>query len=707
MNAAREVTEVFNDLVRLMVYHGRISPAAGERIIASHKIFMPLLRVSDDSKSGKGSKGSPFKKLGKGSTKATLDIRDAIIHRMQSVYSDLNQGEIEGAYVDMASTSGVGSPFVTKITNAETVVSKLDSLQGMVNEGLLTTESADLLNADDSVNPTDLVSGRGFQRGGKGHGIFSRWKDGKQEVYKIDPDVYDVISKVNNPALAEDAGVILEVISFPTRVSKYAWVTADIFGFLPKNWFRDMKTATMKGLQDVRPEEKSTGAFWKMQKEYVKGAGQLLGRGDSDIDKLWHRIGLTRQTRLKTSEQAKRKGVIARARHRKFRRKTFGKNVKRRKRDMVTDALVRTLDTVEAINSAIELAPRKAAAFQTLINIQESVGGFKINVKDGSITGKIPRWAETRALNNGLEATVNFSRHGEWAAGLDIVLPFFNAGVQGTTSQIMTMDNAITKARAGDRRHLNRILANVAVGMAGQAAALVYMMNKEDEDGLNHYELYRELNKDKKRDYTIIPVMIPILGTMYFTFPKEREWKPFSNAVDIVAEYIWARKKHEDPKSVRKEMVDMLTNEAVSRLPGTGGFYSAIVQVKTGYDVYFNRQIENARDVAHSNEFRYNEYTSSASKYLGSTGFAEWTDASPKEIDFVLRNVIGSTPFRTADWLQTGDITNAPFISSFLGKGVPRESINDLYIASERNRQKLNDYMDGLSNISQVFFVNS
>lgn len=701
--AANEVTEYFNTLIDLQVRRGLLSGKEGTAIKDSHDLYMPFFRqFNNASPQGAGrwlGVGAPIKKLRGGSIMPVLDVFDAMIDRTHDVYRAVHKHNVETSFIKVATESGVGAPFITRIAdNIPDVMEPKEMIDELAANDLippdLIADMRDRLASgkwthDDNVRLWGwFVYGQPRFRNQDAKNIIAyRREDGSVVRYKVDPNVHRVMTFANSQPMAEAAARIWGAIGTPTAISRMFMVHLNLPYFATKNIVRDLKTAAIKGLQDttgMEPGIVNPGVVAEIPKQWKQMTAAKFGEDQNDLDRLFRQDGGLRATKLKTAQQAT--GVVSRRQQAREKRRVFGG--KKRIFDHVSEGF----ETIEKINDIIELAPRKAAYNVTLRELSKVTDEFSIDEND-NIVGTVPQWARSRAMYNAMEITVNFNRRGQAARYVEPILLFYNAAMQGNNSHIMTMKKAAT-----DKKQLARVIANITLSVMAKGVALAAMAQmafdpEDEEDDSTLLDKYWEIPEYYKQQSDVV-VVRPFGQNMTLALPVEREWKMIGN---LAEEYFWKplfrASGHEVPYAeggAPEKLKDEIGGELADRIPLTGGTIPVALQLFFGYDLFRNRWIETQWDDKKEVEYRMDDRTAWA--HRASLYGGKYLGLSPKEIDFLSRNTFGSMPGNLMTWAFTAEdpkqrLSKLPFAGPYIVDDLPRQSYSDYYEAQRRNER--------------------
>jgi hypothetical protein len=678
--ARNKVTKYFNDLLKLRLYHGLMTEGEYDLITSNHMIYMPFLRqFSAAVDQAPIERGQPIRRLKLGSVMPVLDVYDAMIERTQAIYTELTRHNIRKSFVDLAQESGIGGQWVRRLPE------KPNNMDNVM----------EIKQGDES------------------------------SYYRVDPDLYRQIEGHNNPQLAGMQAKLLRMVGAQTKWSAYFMVAASPY-FTLRNAPRDIKTTWIKGLHDTTGiEDKQLISPGVSTVSVIKGWAPESMRKQSDVDKLYHRLGGTLETRVRTMAGDSLYGS-------KFndwmsdiskRRLFLRDDVDRPLGDKFVSGMQRMVKGIEALNNTIELAPRRAAFIRTLKMLSETTDQFTLH-DDGRIEGEVPQWAWSQAMFNAQEITTNFNRRGEWAAVLDKLFVFYNAAKQGTYSQIMTLAKAAGGKGPLDAQawknvmglktpHARRLVLSMTLGIAAKGMALWAMANMaasdDPDDDTTLLDHYWEIPDYLKKSQDIFLFRMPGMGDsmVSLSLGNEREWNLISKtAEEMLWKPVFSAAGFNIPtydRNVPDWVGDQATDLFFERVPVSGGVASVTMQSLFNYDIFRNKPIENRWDQEAHAEYRYDDRTSSIAQQLSMYG-GRHLGISPKMIDFWGDNTLGSMFRKGSDFvagaaadlrdeefsLNTIVNANTPFIGPLLADPTARQSINDFYILRQRNTQDMN-----------------
>lgn len=736
--AAEEITNFFDDLLTLQFKHGLLSENAYMSILDSHRYYMPFYRQLENIIRGNISTTvamgvrSTEMRLKTGGVAPVLDVFEAMVQKARETYAAIANFKIQESTINLAILSGAGSPFVVKVDPKFAVkafpIRRI--LRDLVKKGVISKEWAKFIRIAEKIYSGEELTerekkivddyysfkGRGFdwsnpignlkadgvprvsefiklyypnRRINRKTNIVPLERAGKLEYYRIDPELLNTL-RYSSPKFGQLTTIILGKLGRITDFIKGNMVKYNPFYYGPKNLLRDYKTFSIKWLQESDEKDlTATDALLtpsilyakKFEKEIEDLAKRIKGEyEESDVDRIYRRFGGLTHTKIGRSMTDPQ-----RMKTQSYLRRVIGKSRDISSTKSIKDSARWVGSQIEAFNNVVELLPRRIAFEQTLRKLQDR-GGYTLN-EDGSISGEVPLWVISQALNNSLETTTNFNRRGSLAYLLEPIFIFYNANIQGTVSQVLTIRKAISS-----KSHAKRLAYNLALAMASRAAyvaTLYFMFGGKDDDEdkeRNLWKRYLQIDESRRR----ANLVIPIPGTnLTLDLPAEREWK----AVSWVAEEAAMAALRRGPKDF-SEFVQMFAedfkSEAGGRVPITGGILSTMVQLGFNYNIHWGKPIESIHDEDETPIDRTAPYVSTMANSLSADLGLHKLGLSPKQIDFFIRNTVGGMFYDFGRFTAEGSVVDMPFLGAFANRGEPRQSINDFYTQNQDVTQLIN-----------------
>ncbi len=272
-------------------------------------------------------------------------------------------------------------------------------------------------------------------------------------------------------------------------------------------------------------------------------------------------------------------------------------------------------------------------------------------VYDRAIADGKTHWeANLLGLEGAKEVTVNFTRGGALARGLNQLIPYLNPGIQGRRKFVRTL-----LGHDGKRAQLQLYTRGVAD--IGAFTALVYLMHG-DEDWYQDLPDWKRINNWNFRiPFTeeIVSIPKPFEPGMIFSVP-------FEIALDIAM--------GRDPVDTKEALWDITKGffNDFSLLPA---FLGPSLEVATNFSLFYGREI--VPDWMEDNRLpkdRFFSYTTETAKGLGA-----FLGVSPAKIEYWLSQQTGGLGLklmRTFDWVTQAESYTREQPSAALGLGFGR-----------------------------------
>lgn len=272
-------------------------------------------------------------------------------------------------------------------------------------------------------------------------------------------------------------------------------------------------------------------------------------------------------------------------------------------------------------------------------------------VYDRAIADGKTHWeANLLGLEGAKEVTVNFTRGGALARGLNQLIPYLNPGIQGRRKFVRTL-----LGHDGKRAQLQLYTRGVAD--IGSFTALVYLMHG-DEDWYQDLPDWKRINNWNFRiPFTeeIVSIPKPFEPGMIFSVP-------FEIALDVAM--------GRDPVDTKEALWDITKGffNDFSLLPA---FLGPSLEVATNFSLFYGREI--VPDWMEDNRLpkdRFFSYTTETAKGLGA-----FLGVSPAKIEYWLSQQTGGLGLklmRTFDWVTQAESYTREQPSAALGLGFGR-----------------------------------
>lgn len=231
--ALKELKTYQDSLIDYLRESGVISRDMVKLMKEANQDYVPFFRVMDEGDISSGTKGilgNPLKKI-KGSDRLIIDPLESIIGNTYKFISLADKNNVVRAMVELSEKSPEGPKFVEKIPSsmrpirlADEEVSKILDRHGIggnnpPEEFTIFRPNANFLSDNE----------------------IALFRDGKREVYKIDPEIAKALKNLNS----EPAGLITKILSIPARLLRAGTTLSPEFAM--RNLFRDQESALVFG----------------------------------------------------------------------------------------------------------------------------------------------------------------------------------------------------------------------------------------------------------------------------------------------------------------------------------------------------------------------------------------------------------------------------------------------------------------------------
>lgn len=248
-------------------------------------------------------------------------------------------------------------------------------------------------------NPFGLEEIKGAKAAGDS--TISVWKDGKKVIYKADPVIAEAAKNLNQ----QQIGILGQIIAVPTRILKLG-ATGVNLPFVASNIVKDQAFATINSNRALQTSLANPVNFVRSFWTALTGKGQLYDD--------WVRSGSSFTSFDIARNQVK--PTVARIRS--------GRSVGGR----IAYSITHPQELVRAVEDIIGKS-------EELTRIQQFNGMKNQLIKEGRTVED----ATLLAAKASRENTANFARRGEWGNWLNVLIPYLNAGIQGTRSLVGNM----------------------------------------------------------------------------------------------------------------------------------------------------------------------------------------------------------------------------------------------------------------------------
>ena len=572
--AARDLYGFQDRMLQYRVQAGLLSQESYDRITAQNKRYVPFRRVMDDG-SVKGGAGQSLVNLSskvmriKGSARDIVDPLESILADTMEAVNIADRNRVGQVLAAQADATEGGGKWVEKVPPkmAPTGVTV------KAVDGALQDLGLDTSKLSDEEKSTVLSVFRPDLSPSPGENVVSVLKDGQRELYQVHPDVHRALTAQD----AEAANIFIKFASKIARV-KRAGATAVNPEFIGVNIVRDAVTGFIQSRNRFVPFlDTARGLFSAIKRD--------------DLFQEWEKAGGA-QAALVSMDRA-----------------TIQKNID----DMFASpgkwAITHPIDALRIFGEMSEAATR--------------LGEFRKARKRGK--------SAREAALDAREVTLDFSRMGTAIKGINSVVAFYNAGIQGTDKYIRSM-------RSDPVGTTLRSVAGVTV-----PSLIFYALNQGNED-------YDEAPRWLKDMFWLVPTKgTPLEGeTPFIRIPKPHlPGVLFGTAQERTLD--WVMKK--DPKAL-DGFYESLEN---ATLPGQRIIPEAplplpIPDAATPFIEWFaNRSIFRGRDIVPQGlqnlpaQEQYQPWTSEFAKQMSRMLGRAGIDAAPLQIENTMFSVTAGT----------------------------------------------------------------
>ena len=432
--------------------------------------------------------------------------------------------------------------------------------------------------------------------------IFTVMIDGKKEAYQVIPELYSPIVGYNVPT----AGFVLGVARDTARMLRTGATISP--SFVIRNFIRDTIFASISSQNGFIPIVDS-----------VKGAYALLH--DAELKADFEVAGVTAFNFYKNAETAYKSLVELNG----------GKEIN----------FYNPIDVIKALAKYPE-------EFSAFVESATRMGEFKRAREAGKSIDEATRDAR--------ELTIDFSRSGVLGENVNLVVPFFNATIQG-----------------GDK--LYRLFRDNPVGTAVNVAKYIVLpsmvlwaMNYDDEE-------YKELDPKIKMTHWII-------GDVRIPKPQEAGVL-FGSGIEAMLDLAMGN----DPEAMKhwaKQVVDGVSPNIIPTV------ILPLIEWQANYSFFRDGKLVGYREERLPDELQYKDSTSELSKDLG-----KLTGLSPIKLDNTVRGYTGTMGMLLWQAYDIGSmdkaklpekkITELPLIRDFFVNDYnARRSVDDFYKLAEQ-----------------------
>ena len=287
----------------------------------------------------------------------------------------------------------------------------------------------------------------------------------------------------------------------------------------------------------------------------------------------------------------------------------------------------KTVGRIEALNNAIEQAPRLAEFMATV----KKAGGLENASMDTLM----------QAMHNAADVTVNFGRSGTIARTVNRYVPFFNAGMQGLSKNV----RLFTETK-GAKEWVKLATKCVILGVMPRLANELLFGDRDDWDEI----------KDEAKDQNYL---FPIGEGKWLKIPKGRALSTFGLLGNAAANAMSGEEI--DARYILSTAADNLApaNPLKNNI-FAAAMDSDLFDPSSPGTTWYGGDIESQRLQNYAPEERYDAKTDELSKFLGKT-----LGLSPKKINYILDQYTGFAGDVILPMMTTAAETS-PFVNAFV-----------------------------------------
>lgn len=405
---------------------------------------------------------------------------------------------------------------------------------------------------------------------------FYVFKNGEKQVYQTTPEIYKIMKNMNS----ESMNTVTRIFSYPTKWLR-AGATQLSPAFVIANLIRDTVTATLLSKHGFIPVI-----------DNILGMRHVLNKDKVFREFLAERAGNSTRVSLDRDYTGNKVRSL----------------LKSGKGQTLKDRLSHPIDLLQALNEAVEMAPRVAE----FANAQKGHTGIRNRI----FNGKKQYISNSEAAIHARDVTLDFSRTGSNTKALNKTIAFFNATIQGNDKLV----------RAFKEQPARMTFKSVAlITMPSIALQLLNLPNPE----------YQEIPQWEKDTYWHMP--LPKGG--FIKIPKPFELGAlFGTTVERAMQYAYGDKKAF--KGLDLRIIDTFTPSIIP----TG--LAPIIEWMTNYNFFTQRNIVPQYQEKLPSKYQYGNNTSwvarKAGEALDGTWIGDKIGSSPYKIDNTIRGYTGT-----------------------------------------------------------------
>ena len=428
-------------------------------------------------------------------------------------------------------------------------------------------------------------------------------------------------------------------LSFPTRALRAGATSA--VGFVFANLIRDTQAATVLSNNKYRPWQSFTKGFlpslvgkipavkrramaMKMAKEFLEANGELYDEWVASGGSMATSIDNTKARAEVTADELLADGFFG----------AWFARFKHSKTSTAMDAMLLPFETLAKVSEEMPRLAEYRNAREAEIKRLMKENGFTRAEAEAWWKSEKGSYARIKAANHSKSVTLNFSRSGWLSYHLNMVIPFFNAGMQGLDRFRTDLNPCDWRKLVTALYHLNLDEAKESVNkdnsvkfaklvaIAGIVSALSWFSLRDDDDDDDETKNAKDKIHDwRKRAYWNFQ-----FGDTIITIPKSQELAPFCAVFEKMFNAVSGTKQ--DAGS------DILGNIWHVLVPS---FRPQVInmyyELESGYSSFTEAPLESQSLKALPKFVRANATTSDTARYLAQVFHNYGIEVSPITLD--------------------------------------------------------------------------
>lgn len=609
---AYRVYRYINNLMQYAIDAGLISEEQFAAMRKADPHYVPFEREYpvDDRPMARRLAPSQVVKRMKGSDRRIVPIYESLLKNTANIIANADKNIIMQRIAELAELEGSGKYIERVPSKKKVALPKGTYLMKEKEDNILHANTVELVDPQtgNTITFAEMTDEFWTRKGADNKTEITVFRDGEPRVYEVTPEFANLVNGLS----PQDVNVLWKTARLPaTTLRAGATLTPE---FAIKNAIRDNLEAFIN----------SEGLFIPFV-DQAKGGYHLL-RSDKEL-RDWQNAGGSLANFIPKDRKAIQKRI-----------KKINKNYDLIKSTGYTDAVINQVKDVNPINAA-----RLASEIS---EDSTRLGAYSVNKKHFAKKGYSEYDAKLGAAFASREATLDFARIGAKVRGLNSIIAFLNAGIQGTDKMARNLKN-----------HPVKTLGALSVIML--PSLLFHFANEGDED-------IEDLNKTVKDTNWVTKVN----GKMV-KIPKPQNAIPFltmlERTLDSTPDEWWT--------NVKGGLADYLELNIWSNMPTA---LQPIIEKERNKTSYLGLKLVPAEVENLMPEYQYTGATSETgkkvSKILANLGISN-SYTSPIVIDQFVRDWTGGTGqyvLNALDYVGTGkekediyDYEHTPLFKAF------------------------------------------